>query len=64
MSLRRPTATEIGRVIRRARELGLETTGIVLQPDGAVELRTRPSEGGDASEEGVRDEIARHFGQR
>ena len=62
MTRRTSPASSIARVIRQARDQGLETTGIILQPDGAIEVRTRERSATASSQEAVRDEIVRHFG--
>jgi len=62
MKSKAPSAAVLGRVLRQLRAEGIETTGVVLQPDGRIEVRTRPHNELGGSEESVRDEIARHFG--
>jgi len=57
----RPTS-KVVLIIRQARDEGLETTGIILQPSGAIEIRTRERGANGPAEFSVQDEIARHFG--
>ncbi|CAN5675736.1 hypothetical protein BH10PSE5_BH10PSE5_24700 [soil metagenome] len=62
MARRASLSSSVAKVIRQARDEGLETTGIILQPDGAIEVRTRERGAPTSSQEAVRNEIARHFG--
>lgn len=51
---------QLGETVRELSEHGLVTTKIVYQPDGAVELHTRASDGPEGGS--VADEISRVLG--